>query len=64
MAELVRFTVEPPTREVKCKYHIAITVGLGHAAGPTGIVATSVERLLTLISDEVKEIVGLIGTKL
>lgn len=61
--ELVAFTVEPPSRDVKCQYDITITIGLCHAPGPCGVRVTAIDQMLSWLIDEVKTIVEIIGTK-
>jgi len=62
-AQIVAFTVQPPTRNVKCHYTIILAVGLCHAPGPNGVIVTPVEQILPLLCEEVRTIVNVIGTK-
>jgi hypothetical protein len=60
-SELMSFTVEPPSLEVKCYYDVSVTIGLSHAPGPSGVLATPIPKVLELLIEEVKEVVGIVG---
>ncbi|MGH9699493.1 MAG: hypothetical protein ACRD5R_00595 [Candidatus Acidiferrales bacterium] len=62
-ADILAFTIEPPTLEVKYPYESTFKVGVSHEPGPTGIKATSVKTLVELLSGEVRTIIETIGMK-
>ena len=63
-AELASFTVQPPTTaDVKCHYTITFAVGLRHAPGPSGGIITPIEKIISLLCEEVRTIVEMIGSE-
>jgi hypothetical protein len=62
-AEIMAFTMNPPYPNVQYEYETAFTIGFNHTPGPTGILVTSVRRLLPMLCEEVKTIIENIGSK-
>lgn len=62
-ADIMAFTVAPPTFDVKYQYETGFTVGVSHKSGPTGVKATAVRKLLELLSEEVRTIIEVVGAK-
>lgn len=62
-ADIVAFTIDPPSNKIKYEYETAFTVGVSHNPGPTGIKTTGVRKLLGLLCEEVRTVIDVIGNK-
>jgi hypothetical protein len=60
-ADILAFTVEPPSVELKYKYQASFAVGISHNPGPTGVDTTAVKTLLELLSAEVRTVIEVVG---